>query len=425
MKNRVLAVLSITALAVSVLFAAPATAEAPELPAAPNIVDDQGDAETDSTQGDLWHAWFSEDGPSITFHFNNAAPPPPSAYGTEWRIYASPNADGTECFQLRAQVPAGVYVGDAIARIFDVCEVGDNWFNHPVAEAPVEFGEMADGSGYIQTTFEKAALSYISDGETIAAPRAQAHFLMGAQAGGFNAPMVDDTEVGNDYTVGGGEQKIAPPESEDPGKKDKAPAKKGCKKKKGKGKKKGCAKGKGPKEEPKTCAPYVPGEQGAEAETLTITDSATEEAPLSVEFDAGVGMGGPVTGIAPVPPDQTTRTYHNIQIDTDNEEVGLYARLDFQDRRDYDLYLRYPDGTEATHSGDFNSGYGTPIFICGEESTGCSSGSSFEQVNGIRMSDCAGWTVETVAFLTEGGDVTLSFWLGEATTDPAPLEPPG
>lgn len=398
-----------------VLGVSSAYAEAPELPAAPNIVDDQGDAQTNSSQGDLWHAWFTESESLLNVHFNNAAPPPPTPYGTEWRIYASPDADGNDCLLIRAQVPAGSYVGEPIARIFDVCEVGDSWFNDSVAEAPVEFGEMADGSGYIQTSFEKSALPYINDGATIASPRAQAHFLIGAQEEGFFAPLVDDTEVGTDYKVGGGDSEVAKP-PKNKGKKDKAPVKKGCKKNKDKGKKKGCKKGKGPKDEPKAgCEAYVPGEQGAEAETVVVTDEHTEEAPLELTIQQGMGLGGPL--IAGVPPDQTSRFYSNLQVDGDAPEAGLYIRYEFPVFEDHDFYVNYADGTEAAHVAGFNL---TPVSIFDGTGSGGHSEQGAEQLDGLRTADCAGYTVDFSNYLGEGGEYTVTMWLGEIQNDPAP-----
>lgn len=203
--------------------------------------------------------------------------------------------------------------------------------------------------------------------------------------------------------------------SEPPGKSD-PPGKgkkKGCGK--GKGKKKGACPGKKPPKPPAVaeCPAYVPGEQGAEAETITVTDAATAEAPVVVEFDSGPGFTRDIiTGLNAY--NETTSVYHNVQVDSAAAEAGLYARIEFPDHHDYDLFLNHADGSRAAASGGTNTAPG--VLSCGD---GCTDGSNFEQVEGVRTADCAGYTSQTMSFLSTGGATKLILWLGEPTFDAA------
>lgn len=414
------------ALIASVIMAAPAKADPPTLPAEPNIVDAQGDAETNSSQGDLWHAWFTEEEDTISVHWNSAAAPPPAAYGTEWRIMASPDADGNECLLIRAQVPAGAYVGAPLARIFDACGAGINWFNHSLGDGEVEYGAMSEG-GYITATFEKSLTPLIDNGATISAPRANAYFIVGAQEAAIQPVLVDESDPGTDYEVGGGSGG-EPPAAEPPGKndppgqgnqkcskiKDKKEKKK-CKKNSGKAKGKG--KGKGPKTPPPAvCEAYEPGEAGAEAETLVVTHEQTEEAPaeLTVSTDPGVGAGRDPGGFGAL----VSHAFVNLQVDIEDASGGLWVKLSSAEFQDYDLYLDLADGTQVATAGGFGPEQD------GEEGDSHTDFGS-ETLTGIKTNDCGGYTLDIVGAATQGGDTTLTAWIGEELWDPAAGAPVG
>lgn len=428
MRRNVLSVLTALGLLASV-FAAPAKADPPTLPEAPNVVDDQGDAETGSTQGDLWHAWFTEDGGNLSIHWNNAAAPPPSAYGTEWRIFASPNAEGTECLLIRAQVPGGAFVGTPKARIFDACGDGTNWFNNFLGEAEVEYGEMSEG-GYITATFEKSATPLIADGATISAPRAAAYFIVGDQERVIQPYLVDDSEPGTDYEVGGGEAGESGGSDPEAGGETDEPAKENCKKYKSKKKRKACKKRnkqaqQGSEDEAPeapgasgggSCAAWTPGERGAEAPTTVVTDAATAEAPLELTLTTEAGTPAHVTELA-----------HNFQVDTSNKDAGLYVRIDFYDDEDLDLYLKNPDDSVAAQAAGFNPAPVVPQLpvIGGTDGRGKGGHSEMgaEQVDGVLTADCGGYTAQFDEYYGYGGERVVTVWLGEATWDPETQEP--
>ncbi|HEX2196986.1 MAG TPA: hypothetical protein VHJ76_08690 [Actinomycetota bacterium] len=169
---------------------------------------------------------------------------------------------------------------------------------------------------------------------------------------------------------------------------------------------------------PAACAAYAPGEAGTGAPTTVVTDAATAEAPIVVELATDMGLGDDL-GLGVV--DQTTSVYQNIQVDSNNPSAGLYVKIEFADRHDYDLYLLNAEGATAANSGVFN-----PIPEGAEQGIGggapeggWEAGSNYESVTGINTPDCGGYTAQIKSYLTPGGDVTMSIWLGEALVEPA------
>ena len=189
----------------------------------------------------------------------------------------------------------------------------------------------------------------------------------------------------------------------------------------GKGKKKGCDKGNGKKKgacpasvpAAHACPPFVPGDMGADADTSVVTDAATAAAPVKVEYDAE--MGGP--GDPALPVEIRDLRYQNVQVDTAGTSAALNVKVEFPDRHDFDLYVYDTSGSEVDHSGDFNTIIESPVHACG--GTSCDSGSNFESVLALPVDDCGGFTIESVGYLTTGGNVTISMWLGEADAAPA------
>lgn len=169
---------------------------------------------------------------------------------------------------------------------------------------------------------------------------------------------------------------------------------------------------------PPACAPFAPGELGAEAPTTVVTDAATAEAPVVVELETDMGLADDL-GLGEV--DNTTSVYQNVQVDSANPSAGLYVKIEFADRHDYDLYLLNSEGATAANSGVFNpipegasAGIGG-----GAPDGGWEAGSDFESVTGINTPDCGGYTAQIKSYLTPGGTVTMSIWLGEALVEPA------
>lgn len=167
---------------------------------------------------------------------------------------------------------------------------------------------------------------------------------------------------------------------------------------------------------PAACQAYTPGELGKDKPSVVVTDTATEAAPLEqkVTLEASLrNYDETGTGAGPL---ALSSDYFNIQVDSANPETGLYASIEFAERRDYDLDVRYPDGSYAARSHDGNTllgtGFGENGGHAGEATT------SSEKIVGIRTADCGGYTIEASNWFGEGGDLTVKLWLGEIKNDP-------
>ncbi len=177
------------------------------------------------------------------------------------------------------------------------------------------------------------------------------------------------------------------------------------------------AKKKKPKKPP-VCAPYAPGEMGAEAETIVVNDAHTAEAPLTHDFSLGPDFDEGLVGEAP-------HHYVNVQVDSAAASSGLYVTWEFQTHRDYDLWAYFPDGTGAASSHGFQPLIATEGHTVGpyepantSSNHGGKSTATSENLVGITTPDCGGYTLEMSTYFGEGGDFELKVWLGEATTEP-------
>lgn len=430
MTKRSFSILLALAVAAGVFSAVPAGAQEPPPPTVPavvNIEDPKGDANYLNDQGlglplpgdnttvsagtvsDILKAWFTSTPDTISAHILTDVAPPAST-PLIFHVRVDPGT-GTNCLWFRASFPSVVGgqsdpVVPRAASLRDTCPSATG-----VQPGELSVGTTAESDGVITMTFPRSAYSTFTDGSVLKAPTADSRNFIG---GVVTAPQVDNTKPGTDYVITSGGPVAEPepePTEEPPGKSDPP----------GKGKKKGCKKGKGSKKgacsgKPKppavpACAAYVPGEEGAEAETSVVTDAATEEKPVVVELNAGPGAGS----LGPY--DETTSIFQNVQVDTANADAGLYVKFEFANMHDYDLYLNYADGSTAANSGDFNAAAGHDLGS-GSPDEGWEAGTNYESVLGIRTPDCAGYTARMVSWLTNGGGVTLSMWLGDVVADP-------
>ena len=176
------------------------------------------------------------------------------------------------------------------------------------------------------------------------------------------------------------------------------------------------------KKKPPVCAPYAPGELGAEAETVKVTDSHTADAPLLVPisldaaFDEGLleatGQG------------ETPRAYFNVQVDSAAPTAGLYVTWEFQSHQDYDLWAYFSDGSAAASSHGFQPAIDTKGLPANADQSntasnhGGESTATSESLVGITTADCGGYTLEHSTYFGQGGDFEVKVWLGEAVTAP-------
>lgn len=172
------------------------------------------------------------------------------------------------------------------------------------------------------------------------------------------------------------------------------------------------------KKKPKvaTCAPYTPGEVGADAPVTIVTDAATEEAPVEVTVSTTQGLGFTSSDVGG---DQgpTSHAFSNVQVDSASSGRGLYARVEFNPAYDYDHFLRTADGAAVAYSAGFNQAMvaGDPTGMTGLDGTGNGGHSEqgAEQIDGYATSDCDGFTHDIASAGSPGGDVTVKYWLGD------------
>lgn len=179
------------------------------------------------------------------------------------------------------------------------------------------------------------------------------------------------------------------------------------------------------KKKPAACAAYVPGELGAEADTLVVTDAATAEAPATHDFaldpyffegvDEALELG------------EAPKHQLNVQVDSAAAAAGLYVTFEFPERRDYDLWAYRSDGTEAASSHGFSpliETAGTQVDQSNTASNHAGETTSHsENLVGLITPDCGGYTLSMNNYFGEGGDMQVKVWLGEGTTEPKAAEP--
>lgn len=177
------------------------------------------------------------------------------------------------------------------------------------------------------------------------------------------------------------------------------------------------------KKKPKPCAAYTPGELGAEAPTVVVTDAHTAEAPLlqPVTLEPSVADADLFGAVPDEGPLAHSQAFFNVQVDSKLSSAGLYVTFEFDEHRDYDLWAYFADGSIAASSHGFQpllSTAGTPADISNTASNhGGDSQSTSENLVGIITPDCGGYTIEAANWLGEGGDFEIKLWLGEGQTE--------
>lgn len=424
MGKRLVSFVGALALVAGGLGVAPVAAQdAVAVPDVVNIEDPYGDANTQSgdqqlavgdvsTVADLGKVWFSHDATSFNVHILTEGPPGINTVGLQYVVTAGPEG----CAVFSGYYNGLTYVSDAFSRLVDGCNGLD-----PI-DGTFTFVEGPDGQGLATMTLPRADAPLLADGSAVTEPFAQSWIFAGGEQltpSGYRGVRnrIDDTKPGTDYSISGGGP-VAPPKTPKPPKPGKGP--KGCDK--GKGKKKGC------KPVPPAsgaCAPFTPGELGKDKPTVVLTDAATEAAPVEQKVSVDMSVGDLGFGLLTAGPFAGSSDFFNVQVDTANADAGLYASIEFADRRDYDLDLMHADGSYAARSHDWNTVLGTGQGVNGGHAGEATTSS--EKIVGLRTADCGGYTVETANWLGEGGELTVKLWLGEAVNDPLPAgeEPRG
>ena len=151
--------------------------------------------------------------------------------------------------------------------------------------------------------------------------------------------------------------------------------------------------------------------EAPKAKVQTVTDKYTEAKPLTISYDHGPAFwfladpADPTGGQSAAVEDTK---WFNFQIDSKKKYVGLHIRQEWSTNSpsDMDLYLYDRTGALAGSSGEFNAVAGTGAIGTGDGGLG------YEQIRGLGVTDCDGYTVESRAFTTAGEAMTLKVWLG-------------
>jgi hypothetical protein len=381
-------------------------AGATEVPETVQIEDPFGDANTlagdvqgpadVSTAGDLGKIWFSNDAEKISVHVQTEGPPP-ATQGLVYSVYASPGGDFPApegCLRFVTIIPGTTptYAGSELAKLIDRCnDSGTNLYDNGV-EGEFTIEELPDGTGLVTMSFPRSYSPLLADGLVITEPFGRSDVAIGEESAvGLSRVRIDDTILGSEYTIGSGE--VEEPAKPAKAKKPKKPKK--------------------PKKDakPKACAPFAPGEAGADQPSVTVTDAATEEAPVEQVVTLDMSLADLQVG-------DPSSAFFNIQVDSAAPDAGLYVLLEFPTRRDYDLNLLHPDASYAARAHAWNTvieANESPISSTGH---GGESTASSEKLVGIKTSDCGGWTLEAQNWLGEGGDLPVKLWLGEVQNEP-------
>jgi hypothetical protein len=151
--------------------------------------------------------------------------------------------------------------------------------------------------------------------------------------------------------------------------------------------------------------------EAPKAKVQTVTDKYTENKPLTISYDHGPAFWWPndpsdPTGGQAAAVEDTK--WFNFQIDSKKKFVGLYIRQEWSETSpsDMDLYLYDRTGSLAGSSGQYNVISGNGVLGSGD------GGMGYESINGLGVSDCDGYTVESRAFTTAGEAMTLKVWIG-------------
>ena len=171
------------------------------------------------------------------------------------------------------------------------------------------------------------------------------------------------------------------------------------------------------KKKPKGCPTFAPVEpnspSGETAEALEtpvvkVTDKATAEAPIVIEYEHGMALWNTATQ-EPIVEDTV---FFNFQVESKKAAPGLYIFQEWAAHppSDMDLYLYDGLGEQVASSGSANA---FPVHVPTQE-TGAW---GLESIPGFATSNCAGYTAESRAFTTAGEAMTLTVWLGEPSAE--------
>ncbi len=158
----------------------------------------------------------------------------------------------------------------------------------------------------------------------------------------------------------------------------------------------------------KGCKPSSGWFEGVEGPLRRVTDAATEENPVVVEFSHGPAVGALIARqLADI-------KYFPIQVLTKKGRPGLHVRIEWGTPSvdEIDLFLQTNDGEYVAA----DDGTNVPLPLKDEDYPKVAglSGMGYEYIPGYAVTNCAGFVVQSEALRSAGRDVTLKLWLGKA-----------
>ncbi len=172
------------------------------------------------------------------------------------------------------------------------------------------------------------------------------------------------------------------------------------------------------------CKPFRPSavpetsEDGApalDARVARVTDKATEEDPLVIEYEHELSYGVPL--VITLDDDEE---FFNFQVVSKRAAPGLHLRAEWDPvpHSDIDLYLHDRRGKQVTYSNAWN----VPVLdnVFDQVYYQGRGGLGYEYIEGYPVANCGGYTLMSETALSPGTSVTLTVWLGPQTDHSSP-----
>lgn len=151
-----------------------------------------------------------------------------------------------------------------------------------------------------------------------------------------------------------------------------------------------------------TCGRYRPeSDEARGAALIIVSNAATAEEPISLKIQAPAGMS--------TAPEEVLL---NVQLATQGQPAGFYARYEFAAAEDYDVIVERGNGEEAARADGFNPAAVGPA--ADPNGNGGHSEVGAEQIDGLAIQHCDGYTLRLVSKSGVGSEATLKLWVGEA-----------
>ncbi len=172
------------------------------------------------------------------------------------------------------------------------------------------------------------------------------------------------------------------------------------------------------------CKPFRPsavpetsgdGTPALDAPVARVTDKATEEDPLVIEYEHELSYGVPLVRAL-----DDDEKFFNFQVVSKRAAPGLHLRAEWDPvpHSDIDLYLHDRRGKQVAYSDAWN----VPVLddVSDQVYYEGHGGLGYEYIEGYGVANCGGYTLMSETALSPGTSVTLTVWLGPETDHYSP-----